>query len=510
MSALLLKPGFPTGHLREVALASISLAVTTAIALAIVSVTGYVTVALLYLLLVVFAGLNFSRWTVLFIGAACALLWNFLFIPPRFTFYIATVEDVMHFAMFFVVALAMGHLTSRLRANQILDLQKEHRTRVLYELVWQAGLALDRDSGLRAAVTLIETLFASRVALLLRLNDHTLSSEPHEAGSLRIDEKALRTAQRLFGESRPTENNLPTMPGDGALYFPLQARTAIMGVLVLKPSANKSLDRAAKELLQTLAVLIGSILERDHLLAALKHAEILEASAQLHRVILQSVSHELKTPLAAIRTGFDALAGGRLADNKIQLTVEEVQSALGRLQRVIDNLLNMSRIESGTVKPRLDWCDVGELVEAAIALAEDSLKEHRVVADFEENLPMVKIDQALLEQALCNLLINAALSSPLGSEIVISAQVDNDCLELSVEDRGKGVSESEVERIFEAFYRGQDAPSGGAGLGLAIVEGFVRAHGGSVRAMNRETCGAKFIAMIPVETFHGELLEEPA
>ncbi len=183
MSALLLKPGFPTGHLREVALASISLAVTTAIALAIVSVTGYVTVALLYLLLVVFAGLNFSRWTVLFIGAACALLWNFLFIPPRFLLHrhgrrCDALCDVL------CGSACDGHLTSRLRANQILDLQKEHRTRVLYELVWQAGLALDRDSGLRAAVTLIETLFASRVALLLRLNDHTLSSEPHEAGSL--------------------------------------------------------------------------------------------------------------------------------------------------------------------------------------------------------------------------------------------------------------------------------------------------------------------------------------
>jgi two-component system sensor histidine kinase KdpD len=502
------KPRLLALHAREIAYAAVSIATTTIASLMIVPVTGYVTVALLYLLLVVFAGLNFTRWTVLLMAAACALLWNFLFIPPRFTFYIAKIDDLMLFAMFFVVAIAMGHLTSRLRANQIIEVQRERRTRVLYELVWQAGLAADLDTGLRAAVTLIETLFDSGAALLLRLADHTLSSKPHSPGSFHVDERAIELAKWVFTHCRPAGKFTATMPDADALHLPLQARTAIMGVLIVKPLPHKTFDVAEKELLETFGVLIGTILERDHLLAAFKHAEILEASERLHRALLQSVSHELKTPLAAVRTGIDALASGVLVEHKKHLTVHEIQSALRRLQRVIDNLLNMSRIESGTVQPKLDWCEVEELIEAAIDLAADSLREHRIITQMGEDLPIVKIDHALLEQALCNLLLNAASWSPPGSTIHVTARIAENHLLLSVEDEGEGIRDSEIGRIFEVFYRGTNAPPGGTGLGLAIVEGFVRAHGGNVRAANRQPHGAEFIATIPVETFKGELLEE--
>lgn len=494
--------------IREIAYAAAAVAATTVISLLVIPVTGYVTVALLYLLLVVFAGLNFTRWTVLFVAAACALLWNFLFIPPRLTFYIAKIEDLLHFAMFFVVAIAMGHLTSRLRANQILETQRERHTRVLYELVWQAGLATDLDSGLRAAVTLIETLFDSSAALLLRLKDHTLSAAPHRAGSFPVDEPALELATWVFSHRQPAGKFTAAFPHATAMYLPLQARTAIMGVLIVQPLAHKHFDAAEQELLKTLGVLIGSILERDHLLAATKHAEILEASERLHRALLQSVSHELKTPLAAVRTGVDALASGALVENQKQLAVHEVQSALQRLQQVIDNLLNMSRLESGAIQPKLDWCEVGELIDAAIELAGDNLKEHRIVTKVDRNLPMVKIDQALLEQVLCNLLLNAACWSPPGSEIRITASVEDSCFLLSVKDQGEGIRESEMGRIFEAFYRGTNAGPGGAGLGLAIVEGFVHAHKGEVRAVNRRHHGANFTITIPVETFKAELLEE--
>lgn len=495
---------------REIAYAAVSIAVATTLSLMIAPVTGYVTVALLYLLLVVFAGLNFTRWTVLFMATACALLWNFLFIPPRFTFHIAKIEDLMLFVMFFVVAVAMGHLTSRLRANQMIEMERERRTRVLYELVWQAGLAADLDTGLRAATTLIETLFESRAVLLLRLADHSLSAKPHGLGSFDLDGRAVEVANWVYTHRGPAGKFTATMPEADALHLPLQARTAIMGVLIVKPLPHKTFDAAERELLETFGVLIGTILERDHLLAAFKHAEILEASERLHRALLQSVSHELKTPLAAVRTGIDALVSDRLTEPKKELTVHEIQSALRRLQRVIDNLLNMSRIESGAVRPKLDWCEVEEVIEAAIDLASDSLREHRIMTQIAKNLPIVKIDHALLEQALCNLLLNAASWSPPGSTIRVTAQIDDHNLLLSVADEGEGIPESEIGHIFEVFYRGANAPPGGTGLGLAIVEGFVRAHGGNIRAANRQPHGAEFTATISVETFNGELLEELA
>jgi two-component system sensor histidine kinase KdpD len=168
----------------------------------------------------------------------------------------------------------------------------------------------------------------------------------------------------------------------------------------------------------------------------------------------------------------------------------------------------MSRIESGTVQPKLDWCDVGELIEAAVGLAGDSLSAHRLIINTPDNLPMVKIDQALLEQCLCNLLLNSASWSPAGSKITITARVQDSRLVVSVEDEGEGIRESELRRIFDVFYRGAEARPGGTGLGLAIVEGFVRAHHGTVHAANRQPRGAEFVITIPVEALAADFVEE--
>ena len=510
MHRLFFKSAIPAWHIREFVYAAILTASTTLLSLLIAPFTGYIAIALLYLLLVIMAALNFTRWTVLFVAAASAVLWNFLFIPPRYTIYIDKIDDLMFFAMFFVVAIAMGHVTNRLRESQLMQQQRERRTAALYELVRQAGLPPDLNTGLYAAVSLIETIFGVRAALLLRLKDHTLAQTPHPASSLKMDESALDAAQTAFSRQMVVGKLSTTSFQSETMHLPLKARTAVMGTLSVTPTPGKKFDSAEMELLETFAVLIGTILERDHLLAAFKHAEILEASDRLHRALLQSVSHELKTPLAAVQTGVDALFGGAMNDNKRRITLHEVQSALRRLQRVIDNLLNMSRIESGAVQAKLDWCDIGELIEAAIDLAGNGLREHHIVADNASNLPMVKVDQALLEQCLCNLLLNSASWSRPGSKITLTANIEDNQLILSVTDEGQGIRESELGRIFDVFYRGSDARPGGTGLGLAIVEGFVRAHHGTVRAANRQPRGAEFVITLPVEILSADLAEELA
>jgi two-component system sensor histidine kinase KdpD len=174
---------------------------------------------------------------------------------------------------------------------------------------------------------------------------------------------------------------------------------------------------------------------------------------------------------------------------------------------VINNLLDMTRIESGVVRPRLDWCDVGELIQAAIELAADSVGEGAVGIDIARDFPIVKIDQALLEQCLCNLLLNAASHSQPGTKITIHARYADGRVILSVLDEGTGIPEPDLPHIFETFHRGAGAAPGGTGLGLAIVDGFVRAHGGKVAAANRLRRGAKFTITIPAETMRPDLLE---
>ena len=441
------------------------------------------------------------------LAAISALLWNFLFIPPRFTFYIEKLHDAMMFAMFFVVAMAMGHLTSRLRSSEIAERRRERRTAALYELAHQAAFATDLDTGLRAAASLIESIFGAKAALLLRQKDHTLANAAHPASSFTLSEKEESVAAWVFSRRMPAGKFTDTLPDSEALHLPLQARTAVMGVLAIRPPAGKSLDLAERELLEAFAVLIGLILEKDHVVEAIKRAEILDASERLRRALLDSVSHELKTPLSAVQTGIDALTRGIGEDEKKQATLREVQSAVRRLHRVINNLLDMTRLEAGVVEPKLDWCEVGELIEAAVDLAGDALADHRLTMEGANELPMVKLDQALLEQCLSNLLVNAAAWSDRGTNIIVRIRLNEDKLSLSVLDEGKGLSDSDLAHIFEKFYRASDARPGGTGLGLSIVQGLVRAHGGSVRAANRETVGAEFVLTIPVETMRAETME---
>jgi two-component system sensor histidine kinase KdpD len=170
----------------------------------------------------------------------------------------------------------------------------------------------------------------------------------------------------------------------------------------------------------------------------------------------------------------------------------------------------MTRIESGVIQPKLDWCDVEELIQAATQLAGESLNEHRIIVDVDTRLPMVKIDQPLLEQCLCNLMLNSSANSSPGTKITIAAQIAGEQLIMSISDEGKGIRPDELSRIFDAFYRSADATPGGTGLGLAIVDGFVRAHGGTVQAANRPDGGAEFVISIPVEILRPEIMESLA
>jgi len=249
------------------------------------------------------------------------------------------------------------------------------------------------------------------------------------------------------------------------------------------------------------------LLEKDHIVAAIQRAEILETSERLRRNILDTVSHELKTPLAAVQAGLSALERQTKNQQAQVETVNEMQLAVRRLNRVVSNVQEMTRIEADAIRLKLDWCDIDEVVEGAVELAADALSHHRLVVEVDANLPMVKLDHLLIEQSVANLLANAANWSEPGKTITLSADISDGAVQLIVSDRGPGIPQEELPHVFEKFYRGAKAPSGGTGLGLSIVEGFVRALGGSVHAANRPGGGAEFRIRVPVETLNEKNLE---
>lgn len=242
------------------------------------------------------------------------------------------------------------------------------------------------------------------------------------------------------------------------------------------------------------AVLERNHLEREALLAEKHRADLLAESERLYRTLLDSVSHELKTPIAVIRTAIDGLGPGNPY-------AAEIETANRRLQRIVENFLEMTRVESDSLRPRADWCEIDDVIHAATAPLQPDLEGHAQRISGTEGLPLLFLDSRLLAQALGNVLHNAASHSPAGGPIEIHADlIDPGTLEIRVRDHGPGLPPGEEDRVFEKFYRAPNAPAGGTGLGLAIARGLIKSLKGSIEARNHPGGGAEFVLRLPVKT----------
>jgi two-component system sensor histidine kinase KdpD len=314
----------------------------------------YKIVALLLLVTVTLIAMLFELWPVLVAASLSALVWNFFFIPPRFTFAIHETEDVLMFIMYFIIAILNGVMTFKIRQIEKLANKKEEE----------------------------------------------------------------------------------------------------------------------------------------------------EKTVKLYSTILNSLSHELRTPISTILGATDNLqsADGKLSTENKQELVSEISKASLRLNRQVENLLNASRLESGFIQPKKDWCDVNELIHDVVNRQKNALQHHGVSISVKENLPLFRLDHGLLEQVLENLLLNAAQYTPNYAVITVRAACVNDKLVLHVEDSGNGFPENEIDKVFDKFYRLKNSNTGGTGLGLSIVKGFVEAQNGTIKLENLEEGGARFTIEIPAET----------
>lgn len=257
----------------------------------------------------------------------------------------------------------------------------------------------------------------------------------------------------------------------------------------------------------TVGGLTAQLKAREHLAA---QVQLAKNSERLRKTLLDCVSHELKTPLAAIGAASQELL--RLAPNghdvkMLQQLAGEIHAGSHRLNRVVNNLLDMNRLESGVVQPNREWCDVRELLQSAIEIESEALKGRDLRLDVPDSIPLALVDHLLMEQAIAKLLANAASHTPSRLPVEVDAEYENGHLVISVSDRGPGVPPEVLNRIFEKFYRGDDRRAGGLGLGLSIARGFVEAHGGQLTAESRDGGGARFVMKIPVRVTDASTLE---
>ncbi|HAB16445.1 MAG TPA: sensor histidine kinase KdpD [Verrucomicrobiota bacterium] len=460
--------------------------------------TGSYTLPLLYLLSVVLLALFVGRGPVIVAAAVSALLWDFIFLEPIGTFYITSLPDAMMFGTFFVVALAMGQLTARLRAQQATERQREERATSLYLLTRELVERKDLPELLGVVVRQLSEVFAADVAVLLPDPGAREPLVAYPFGTLTVSDKEFSVAAWVYHNGRPAGLGTDTLPSAGALYLPLATSSGCIGVVGLRFRNGRLLPLVQRNLLDNFIQQIGVVLDRQRLRDAEVGAKLLAESERLGKTLLNSISHELRTPLAAITGAASGLAGtGSLAPAQEAL-LQDIQEAADRLNRLVRNLLDAARLESGHLKPRLDWCDPGDLCQVVAQNVASHFKDRPLVIQAPAGLPLFLGDYVLLEQALANLLVNAATYTPAGSSVELSVRVVGQELLFQVTDHGPGIAEVDLPYLFDRFYRSANAKPGGAGLGLAIVKGFVEANGGKIEVANRPQGGADFTIRLPL------------
>jgi two-component system sensor histidine kinase KdpD len=315
-----------------------------------------------------------------------------------------------------------------------------------------------------------------------------------------MPEKEQSVASWAFLHRQPAGRGTDTLPSAEGSHLPLLAGERAVGVLSLRFRAPASLAADQRDLLDAFVRQIALVLDRQRLRDAEQQAKLVAESERLSKTLLNSISHEIRTPIAAITSAAsslsETLAGG--AGEFERTMVGEIEEAARRLNRLVGNLLSMTRLESGHVKANLDWCDVTDLVQVTLKDIGKDLAQHEVNVGLAAGLPLVRMDFVLMQQVLTNLLLNAAVHTPPGTAVQVNAGVEADTLVMTVADNGPGLPPDALPLIFDKFYRAPAAPAGGTGLGLAIVKGFVEAQGGRVKADNRPGGGAVFTIRLPL------------
>ena len=453
---------------------------------------------MVYLLGIVVVATRYGQGPSLVASILSVAALDFFFVPPVFTFAVSDVRYLFTFVVMLVVGLVTSGLAARIRTQAEAARLREQRTAALYAMSRELASTRGVDQLLIIAMRHISEVFRSQVVVLLPGAGGALVCA--DGGQFALDSNELGVGKWVHEHHQPAGLGTSTLPGAAALYLPLQAPRGPVGVLGIRPADPHSLD-APDQLhqLETFANQTALAIERAQLADEAQQAQVRMETERLRNSLLSSVSHDLRTPLATITGAATTMLenGAKLNDRTRQGLLESVREEADRLNRLVQNLLEMTRLESGALQLRKEWHPLEEVIGAALGRLGKELADRRVDTRVPPDLPLVPIDDVLIEQVLVNLLDNAVKYTPGGSPIRIIATSTGEAITVEVADHGPGLPRGEEDRVFEKFYRGM--PGGrGAGLGLAICQGIVKAHGGNIWAQNLPEGGVAFLFTLPL------------
>ncbi|MGH2392608.1 MAG: DUF4118 domain-containing protein, partial [Candidatus Limnocylindria bacterium] len=454
---------------------------------------------MVYLLGVVAVAMRRSRGPSLLASVLSVAAFDFFFVPPYMTFAVSDTEYLVTFLVMLLVAVVISSLTIRIRTQAEAAREREERTAALYAMSRELASTRGVDELLAIAVRHISTVFRSQVVLLRPDAGGRLVPAP--AAQYAMDANELGVSRWVFEHRQLAGLGTATLPGASALYLPLLASQGPVGVLGVRPANRHALD-APEQLhqLETFGNQTALAIERANLADEARDAQVRIESERLRNSLLSSVSHDLRTPLTTITGAISAILenGTRMDAPMRQELLESAREEAERLNRLVQNLLEMTRLESGALQLRKEWHPLEEVIGAALSRLGKRLGNRRVTTRVPPDLPLVAIDDVLIEQVLVNLLDNAIKYTPPGSPIAIIATATDRAVTVEIADRGPGLPPGQEDKVFEKFFRGQSPPGRGAGLGLAICYGIVKAHDGRIWAQNLPEGGVAFLFTLPL------------
>ncbi len=481
------------------------LAVTacTALAWAMFPYFGLSNLIMVYLLGVIVVATRYGRGPSLMASVLSVAAFDFFFVPPYYTFAVSDTQYFVTFSVMLVVALVISSLAVRIRAQAESARDREQRIAALYAMSRELARTRGVQDLLAVATRHITEVFRAEAVALLPDASRRLAPGGGRDMPFAMDTSEMAVSQWVYEHGEVAGQGTDTLPGATGLYLPLLGSRGPVGVLGLRPQNPKSL-RTPEQLhqLETFASQTALAIERARLAEEAEQAQVHAETERLRNSLLSSVSHDLRTPLASITGAASTLIEGetRLDPATRRDLLEALHEEADRLNRLVQNLLEMTRLEAGALVPHTAWHSVEEVVGAALGRFGKALAERAVTTSIPADLPLVPMDDVLIEQVLINLIDNAIKYTPAASPIEVSAEDVGAAVAVEVADRGPGLPPGEERLIFEKFHRSDASPSvRGAGLGLAICRGIVRAHGGRIWAENRPGGGVAVRFTLPAK-----------
>jgi len=473
--------------LQRYAFAALLVAITTAIGVGVRELYPVPDLEMLYLLAVMVAALRFGMGPSIFAASLSVAAYDFFFVPPFHTFAVRDARYVLTFLMMFLVGSFLSALTARLKRQEQDAVAREERATSLHTLSRSLGALLDPAKAADVVARHAADSFNTSAAVLTPDASGELRTIARWPEELAIDGNDIGVAKWVFSHGRLAGLGTDTLPGSRCVCSELRVGPVPLGVLSLFPPSGAGLSVDQRSYLEAFSRQAAFAFERARLSDQARALDLRAKTEELRSSLLSTVSHDLRTPLAAITGAGTTLrtSGAALSPATHDELLDTICDEAERLERLVANLLDMTRLETGGLAPKCEWIPVEELVGAALTRLESKLAARPITIDLAPELPMIAVDPVLMQQVFVNLLENAAKYTPADSAIAISARLVDGGVQIDVADDGPGIPPGQEERIFEKFVRGVHAGTAGVGLGLPICRGIIAAHGGTLTAHNR-------------------------